>query len=168
MPIYTRTGDKGTTGLFGGKRVSKSDHQIEAYGSIDELSSYIGLTISVIKDKSEQVFLMDLQRDLYKIMAALSGAKVRLDFLEARIVYFENKIDSLDKKLPELRKFILPGGTEISSWFHVLRVICRKAERKVIKHSLKELQIIKYLNRLSDLFFTLARFHNRGKEVVVL
>ena len=167
MPIYTKTGDKGTTSLFGGKRVSKSDLQIEAYGSIDELSSFSGLVAAKIKNKTDKNFLIELQKDFYKIMAVLSGAKVNLDFLEIKISNFEKKIDFLDKKLPRLRRFILPSGAEISSWFHVLRVICRRAERKVIKHSQKELKVIKYLNRLSDLFFTLARYYNKGREVVV-
>lgn len=167
MPIYTKTGDNGLTSLFGGKRVFKSDLQIEAYGSIDELSSFVGLVISKIENYDDKNFLEKLQKDFYKIMAALSGAKVNLSFLEKKIVEFEKKIDTLDKKLPKLKRFILPGGTESASWLHVLRVICRRAERKVIKHSQKELLIIKYLNRLSDLFFTLARYYNKGKEVVV-
>lgn len=166
MPIYTRTGDKGLTSLYGGKRVSKSDVQIEAYGSIDELSSFIGLVVSKIKNKEDKNFLIELQKDFYKIMAVLSGAKVDLDFLESKISDFENRINLLDKKLPRLKRFILPGGTEVSSWWHILRVICRRAERKVIKHSQK-LKIIKYLNRLSDLFFTQARIYNQGKEILV-
>lgn len=167
MPIYTKTGDKGTTSLYGGKRVPKSDFQIEAYGSIDELSSFIGLVVNYLKDKSERDFLISLQKDSYKIMASLSGAKVDLSFLEERITGFEKQIDDLDKKLPRLTRFILPGGNELSAWFHILRVICRRAERKVIRHSQKELAVIKYLNRLSDLFFTIARLHGRGEEVVV-
>lgn len=168
MPIYTKTGDKGITSLFGGKRVSKSDVQIEAYGSIDELSSFVGLVVNILKRKSDKEFLVNLQKDFYKIMASLSGAKIDLVFLEKKIFDFEEQINNLDKKLPKLKRFILPGGSEISSWFHILRAICRRAERKVIKYNQKELRIIKYLNRLSDLFFTLARYYNREKEVVVL
>src|SRR3990167_3479566 len=105
MPIYTKTGDKGTTALFGGKRVSKADLQVEAYGSVDELTSYIGLVNSNIK------------------------------YLDGRVKDFENKIDEIDKKLPKLTKFILPGGSELSSWFHVLRTVCRRSERSVIRYS---------------------------------
>ena len=105
-------------------------------------------------------------------MGFLAGSKLDLRFLEGRVKDFENKIDRLDKKLPKLAKFILPGGTEISSWFHVLRTVCRRSERSVIRFSEKlttdnQLLItIKYLNRLSDLFFTLARFYNKGGDVL--
>ncbi len=167
MPIYTKTGDKGTTSLYGGKRVSKSDSQIEAYGSIDELSSFTGLVETKVKNKLDKKFLTDLQKDFYKIMASLSGAKIDLDFLEERIIGFEKTINAIDKKLPRLTRFIIPGGTETASWFHILRVICRRAERKVIKHSQKKLQIIKYLNRLSDTFFVIARKYGQKNEVVL-
>ncbi len=167
MRIYTKTGDKGITSLYGGKRVPKSDLQIEAYGSIDELSSFVGLVANFVKSKSDKEFLVGLQKDFYKIMASLSGAKIELNFLDEEITRFEKRIDALDKKLPRLTRFILPGGNEVSAWFHILRVICRRAERKVIKHSQNESMIIKYLNRLSDLFFTMARLHGQGSEVIV-
>ncbi len=167
MPIYTKTGDKGSTSLFGGKRILKSDWQIEAYGSIDELSSFTGLVAVKITNKIDRGFLINLQKDFYQIMASLSGAKIDLGFLEKRILDFEKRINSIDKKIPRLKRFILPGGTESASWFHILRVICRRAERKVIKFSQKELQIIKYLNRLSDLFFTMARKYGQKNEVVL-
>lgn len=167
MPIYTRTGDKGTTSLYGGRRILKSDLQIEAYGSIDELNSFAGMVAVIVKNKSDRDFLIDVQRDLHKIMASLSGAKVNLDFIDKRISKFEERIDELDKKLSKLTRFILPGGTVISSWLHILRVICRRAERKVIRYSRDELQIIKYLNRLSDLFFTMARKYGQKNEIVL-
>lgn len=172
MPIYTRTGDKGTTSLHGGKRVSKSDPQVEAYGSIDELTSYIGLVCSKIKNQESKLFLAQIQRDLYKIMAEISGAVQDLKYLEGRVQEFEKEIDMLEKKLPKLNRFILPGGNELSGWFHVLRTICRKAERNIVRFfnqstiSNQQLAIIKYLNRLSDLFFTLARWY--GKRVEIL
>ncbi|KKQ24484.1 MAG: Cob(I)alamin adenosyltransferase [Candidatus Roizmanbacteria bacterium GW2011_GWC2_37_13] len=166
MPIYTKTGDKGTTSLFGGKRVSKSDLQIEANGAVDELTSFVGLVTTKVKDKKTRQFLVSIQKDLYKIMSCLSGMKINLQYLDISIKGFEDKIDQLDKKLPRLNKFILPGGTEASAWFQILRVVCRRAERKVV--AIKQYNnIIIYLNRLSDLFFTLARFYNRGREVVV-
>ena len=164
MSIYTSTGDDGTTGLYGGKRISKADCQIETYGSIDELTSYMGLVVSKLKNKKEKDFLVEIQKDLYKIMSFLSGAKIDLSLLEKKITLFEQEIDQMEKKLPKLNKFIIPGGNEISSFFQILRVFCRKAERK---NAGSQLIIIKYLNRLSDLFFDMARFHNKEKEVVV-
>jgi len=166
MTIYTRIGDKRTTSLYGGKRVSKSDLQVEAYGSVDELTSFIGLVVTKIKNKNDQVFLTEIQKDLYKIMSYLSGMKIELQYLTNRALKFENKIDQLDKKLPQLNKFILPGGTELSSWFHILRVVCRGAERNVVRFDSKTI-IIRYLNRLSDLLFVLARTYGKNKEVVL-
>jgi len=166
MPIYTSTGDDGTTALYGGKRLLKSDLQIEACGSVDELTSFIGLVKDKIKNKSEKLFLISVQKDLYQIMAFLSGAKLDLKFLEEKVLSFEKKIDELEKKLPKLNRFILPGGTEISSWFQILRVICRSAERNVIRFN-NNIIIIKYLNRLSDLLFVMARNYGKNKEVVL-
>lgn len=164
MPIYTRAGDDGTTGLYGGKRISKADCQIETYGSIDELTSYMGLVVSKLKNKKEKDFLVEIQRDLYKIMGFLSGAKISLSHLEKKVSIFEQEIDLIEKKLPKLNKFIIPGGNEISSLFQILRVLCRKAERKNIG---SQLIIMKYLNRLSDLFFDLARKYGKNQEVVL-
>lgn len=164
MPIYTKTGDKGETSLFGGKRINKSHPQVEAYGTVDELTSFIGLVSSKLKNKYDRLFLIEIQRDLWKIMAALSGAKEDLSNLSKRVLIFEKRIDGLEKKLPKLRRFILPGGTELSSWFQVLRVVCRRAERNVVRLN-KESVIIQYLNRLSDLFFVMARSYGKGKEI---
>lgn len=174
MSIYTKTGDKGTTALFGGKRVSKSNLQIEAYGSVDELSSFLGLLIYKLKPTTYKLFLIDIQKDLYKIMAHLAGAKVKLSYLENKVKLFENKIDELEDKLPKLTRFILPGGNELSAWFHILRVVCRRCERTVVKffssnEAMKQFNngaILKYLNRLSDFFFTLARWQNKGKDLM--
>jgi len=173
MSIYTRTGDTGTTGLFSGKRISKADCQIETYGSIDELTSYVSLVIVKLKNKEDADFLVEIQKDLYQIMGFLSGAKTDLLFLEDRVLTFEKTIDEIEKKLPKLNKFILPGGNEISSLFQILRVICRKAERRIIDYFNKknitnsELRIVKYLNRLSDLFFDLARKYGKNNKVVL-
>ncbi|MEK7597124.1 MAG: cob(I)yrinic acid a,c-diamide adenosyltransferase [Patescibacteria group bacterium] len=173
MLIYTRTGDSGTTGLFGGKRISKADCQIESYGSIDELTSYIGLVVVKLKDKKDADFFVKIQKDLYQIMGFLSGAKTDLLFLEDRVLTFEKNIDLIEEKLPKLTNFIIPGGNEISSLFQILRVLCRKAERRNIDFFNKttitnnQLTIIKYLNRLSDLFFDLARKYGKDNEVVL-
>jgi len=166
MSIYTKTGDDGTTALYGGKRLLKSGLQVEAYGSIDELTSFIGLVKDKTKDKRDKVFLINIQKDLYQIMAFLSRAKLDLKFLEEKVLTFENKINELEKKLPKLNRFILPGGTEISSWFQILRVICRRAERKVIRFN-NNIIIVKYLNRLSDLLFVMARNYGKSKEIVL-
>jgi cob(I)alamin adenosyltransferase len=173
MAIYTKTGDDGTTAVYGGKRISKADCQIETYGSIDELTSYIGFTVIKLKNKKDTDLLVEIQKDLYQIMGFLSGAKVNLSILKKKVIKFEKKIDLIEEKLPKLNKFIIPGGNEISSLFQILRVLCRKAERKNIDFfnkrpiSKNELIIIKYLNRLSDLFFDLARKYGKNNEVVL-
>ena len=178
MVIYTRTGDLGTTDIYGGKRISKADCQIETYGSIDELTSYIGLVVVKLKNGNDKNLLIQIQKDLYQIMSFLSGAKIDLFFLEKKVLVFEKTIDEIEKKLPKLNKFILPGGNEISSLFQILRVLCRKAERRNIdffnstslklrEASKNRLLIIKYLNRLSDLFFDLARKYGKNNEVVL-
>lgn len=168
MPIYTKTGDRGSTGLYGGKRVMKSAPVVEAYGTVDELSSFIGLAASKLKNKEDIKLLVAIQKDLYQMMAVLSGLNSTLDFLDGKVTGFEKKINEMDKKLPLLRRFIIPGGTEMSSIFHVLRVLARRAERKVVGISTSKYQTtIKYLNRLSDLFFTMARIYGKGKEVVL-
>ena len=176
MSIYTRTGDAGMTGLYGGKRISKADCQIETYGSIDELTSYIGLVVVKLRNKKDSDFLVEIQRDLYKIMSFLSGAKTDLLYLENKVTVFEKTIDAIEAKLPKLNKFILPGGNELSALFHILRVSCRRAERIFVEYftnpstSLRtsnQLIIVKYLNRLSDLFFDLARKYGKDNEVVL-
>lgn len=174
MPIYTKTGDKGETSLFGGKRLSKADIQIAAYGTVDELTSFLGMIMVKIKPKKEQDFLLAVQKDLYSVMGVLAGADSPIESLSGRITLFEQQIDSLEKKLPKLSRFIIPGGTELSAWFHIVRTVCRRAERNVVEaYSNTLLQnnpsmkiIIMYLNRLSDLLFTLARWYNRQNEIV--
>lgn len=171
MPIYTRTGDKGKTSLFGGTRISKADARVEAYGSIDELTSYIGIIIALIKDRKDKKLLIQIQKDLYEMMAYLAGAKVDIVLIEPRIKLFEQYIDIATSRLPKLNRFILPQGTPATAHFHVCRTIARKTERRVVgylsRHSLKRDEVaLKYLNRLSDLLFTLARKYNKGKEVV--
>lgn len=173
MAIYTKTGDRGETSIFGGKRVKKYDVQIKAYGAVDELSSYIGLVSSQLKNKKEKQFLTGLQEDLYQVMSLLSGGSVDLSLLENKVGVIEKNIDKLEKELPKLTRFILPGGTTLSSWFHILRVVCRRAERLTVrffdekKIANRERDVIlQYLNRLSDLFFIMARKYGRGKETV--
>lgn len=173
MPIYTRTGDSGMTGLYGGKRISKADCQIETYGSIDELTSYIGFVVVKLGNKKDADLLIKVQKDLYQIMGFLSGAKINLSGLDKKTALFEKTIDKIETKLPKLNKFILPGGNEISALFHILRVNCRRAERIMVDYyennlTMKQLNnVLVYLNRLSDLFFDLARKYGKNNEVVL-
>ncbi len=176
MPIYTKTGDKGQTSLFGGTRVSKSHPQVKAYGTIDELSSFIGLVITKIDDSTEQDFLTIIQKDLYQMMAILAGATNITLPTEDAILAFETKIDTLEKTLPKLTRFVLPGGTELGGWFHILRTTARRAERETVEFFTSDSSntmsedcqtiMLKYLNRLSDLFFMYARTFAEGKETV--
>ncbi len=173
MVIYTKTGDKGTTSIYGGKRVSKDDLIIEASGSIDELSTFIGLTVSYITDKKEVLFLINIQKNLYLIMAYLSGAKIELKQLSEDTKRFEQIIDDYTSRLPKLNRFILNPGTKIASLFHILRVETRRCERRVVSYlkntkNLKnnEKLILMYINRLSDLFFTFARKYSKSKEIL--
>jgi len=169
MSIYTKTGDGGETSVFGGQRISKATPQIFACGSLDELSSFIGLVIG--ETGKEKKLLSKVQIDLYQIMAFLSGAKVKITFLSQRVKLFEQIMDETAKKLPKLNRFILPQGSKTTNWFHVLRTVCRRAERVVIGYynQTKKVNpvILVYLNRLSDLFFVLARKHNQGQEIGV-
>lgn len=166
MSIYTRTGDDGTTALFGGKRLLKSDLQIEAYGGLDELSAYLGLLISKTKNKDDKELFTFIQKDLYQMMGYLAGAKINLDYLAKEIIKFEKIIDTLELKLPKLTQFILPQGTELSVHAHIARTICRRAERSVVRYDNALKIVIRYLNRLSDLLFMFARTYNTNEVVV--
>ncbi|MDQ2666153.1 MAG: cob(I)yrinic acid a,c-diamide adenosyltransferase [Gemmatimonadota bacterium] len=172
MKIYTKTGDAGQTGLFGGGRVPKDDIRVEAYGDVDELNAVIGMARCIeIMPRIDEV-LVPIQRDLFAIGALLATPdrermathleKARID--EARIMELEHAIDDGESELEPLRAFIIPGGTPKAAALHVARTVCRRAERHVVRlqHDveLPALGII-YLNRLSDLLFTLARLANR-------
>ncbi len=154
MKIYTKTGDKGQTSLGNGKRVSKSDPRIWLVGEIDELSSVLGLAGE----------LEEIQHDLFIISSCVAGRDEDLNFLKKRVTDFEKEIDSLDKKLPELHNFILPGGTQRAGFLHLARSVCRRVERRVAELG-TQAELLVYLNRLSDLLFTLARFENSKNKV---
>ena len=169
MAIYTRTGDKGKTSLANGKRVSKSDLRIEACGTIDELNSMIGVVVSikylVLSIKKE---LIKIQNDLLDIGSTLANPDPKYSirntkyFLE-RGKEFENLIDKMTAKMPKLSNFILPGGGKAGAMLHLARAVCRRAERGIVKLSTREAidnEIVIYMNRLSDLLFTMARFAN--------
>lgn len=175
MPIYTRTGDNGTTTLFGGKRVLKSDPQVEAYGSVDELSSVLGMIISPPNNKNYRLLITTIQEDLYRVMSFLAGGKIQSSSLNSSVKLFEQKIDEITLGLPKLNRFILPQGDQNTTLLHFARTVCRRSERTVVLYAKSSLLlknpnillIIKYLNRLSDLLFTLARQASCGQEVAV-
>ena len=171
--IYTRTGDGGDTGLFGGGRVSKADVRVEAYGTVDELNSFIGWVIAQQPDEATVRGLHAIQADLFTIGAELAtpverarGRRPEVPQLGSeRIAELEQWIDQLESALPELRTFILPGGSPVGAALHVARCVCRRAERRVVELSAEasiDPTIIAYLNRLSDLLFVLARSANEG------
>jgi len=171
MKIYTRTGDKGDTGLFGGGRVPKSHPRVEAYGDVDELNACIGLARAIEMMPRIDEVLVPLQRDLFAIGALLATPdrdkmKKQLDKAsidERRIAELEHAIDEGDRELEPLKSFIIPGGTPKAAALHVARTVCRRAERRVIALQGEEIPdiVVVYLNRLSDLLFTLARVANR-------
>jgi cob(I)alamin adenosyltransferase len=176
MPIYTRTGDMGETSLFGGKRIKKHMPVVDLYGSFDELNSWIGLVIISLKVSQRKDFLEKLERDIFTIEAYLSGWKdADLSFIPARVSEMEIEIDVMDKELTELHNFILPGGSVGAAHAHITRTVCRRVERKLVAfyHSpeAKEFDdkklsmMIQFINRLSDLFFELARFINKDAGV---
>ena len=165
MKIYTKTGDKGETSLYGGKRVSKSDIRIESYGTVDELNSYIGLLGDLEVNNSRKGVLKEIQDRLFTIGAALAAdpEKPNLkkpDLVEADLELIEKEIDLMQNILPEMKFFILPGGHINVSFCHLARTVCRRAERLVVVLSETdsvEVIIIMYLNRLSDYLFVLSR-----------
>jgi cob(I)alamin adenosyltransferase len=176
MPIYTRTGDQGTTGLLGGGRVPKDHPRVSAYGDVDELNAAIGVARATAPVDLADPLLETVQRDLFALgghLATPDPAKVakaleRATLSETRIEEFERAIDAADAELPALRAFVLPGGTPKASALHLARTVCRRAERSVIRLG-HESEVppffIVYLNRLSDLLFTLARLANHRAGV---
>lgn len=165
MKIYTKTGDQGTTSLFGGKRVSKSDLRIDSYGTVDELNSYIGLLRDQEVNEVRKHVLIEIQDRLFTIGSILAtepgNEKVKIPALaENDITYLEEEMDAMDAKLPPMKFFVLPGGHPSVSFGHVARTVCRRAERLVIALNNQETidpLVIKYLNRLSDYLFVLCR-----------
>ena len=162
MSIYTKKGDKGETGLFGTKRRCSKDSLIfDAIGRIDELNSYLGVCVSASENPKIVNILLNIQKDLLTIGTVLAGSDLK--FYGSRYLRLEKIIDRLDRELPELKNFIIPGGTGFASHLHFARTLSRRAERGVVRLNKKEKvkpQILTYLNRLSDLLFTLARYAN--------
>ncbi len=176
--IYTRTGDRGTTALGNGKRVSKNTPRINAYGTVDELNSVLGMVLASRPPRALAGTLSIIQNDLFDLGADLcvpqkvnekSGEALRLR--SERVDHLELAIDRLNARLKPLHSFVLPGGTRVAAWLHLARTTCRRAERDVVGLSQSEPvnpQVIMYLNRLSDLLFVMARHANRGPGAEVL
>ncbi len=164
MKIYTKKGDSGYTSLFGGMKLSKSDIRIEAYGTVDELNSYLGIVIASLSDDKVIKTLTRIQKRLFDLGAILATNPDKPDlmmpFNDKEISFLESSIDQMESQLPKLKNFILPSGSLAISNIHVARTICRRAERRVVAipddqgHYSK---LIIYLNRLSDFLFVLAR-----------
>ena len=171
MKIYTRTGDKGTTGLFGGDRVSKDHLRIEAYGTVDETNSALGMARTHLPEaghKPIEDMLHRIQSELFVLGADLAtplNAKATVPRIEKQhVTQLEQDIDLLESDLPPLKYFVLPGGCTVASAIHVARTVCRRAERRTISlQNADELneQAAVYLNRLSDLLFVMSRWLNR-------
>jgi cob(I)alamin adenosyltransferase len=174
--IYTKTGDSGKTGLYGGTRVSKAHLRIESYGTVDELNSHLGLLADLESDANIKAFLLGIQHKLFTLGSILAAdpAKTNLKVPELKnehIVALEEAIDGLDAQLPPLRAFVLPSGHVHASSAHIARTVCRRAERLCVALNDDvplEPMVLIYLNRLSDYLFTFARFvlHRAGKPDV--
>ncbi len=180
MPVYTRTGDDGTTALFGGKRILKCEELVDVYGSIDELNSWIGVLLATDKNQRDKQLFLAIQQDLFLIGSVLAGWKGDISPLGKRILEMEQHIDAIETKVPKITNFILPGGSKSASYVHVVRSITRRVERQMVALFAKEKsstvpdknnqrKMITYINRLSDLLFMMARGINKTvgiKEVV--
>ena len=163
--VYTKTGDSGTTSLVGGSRVSKDDVRVEAYGTVDELNSHLGLLAEMLRDTEYHAQLKAAQRNLFTLQtllatenAALYQRLPRLD--DAEVVTLEHQIDAIQAQLPQLHNFVIAGGNQAGAEAHVARTVCRRAERRVVTLAASadiELVLQRYLNRLSDYLFVLAR-----------
>lgn len=171
MKIYTRTGDDGDTSLFGGGRVSKGHLRVEAYGSVDELNSAVGWAVSQVTEDETRTRLETVQHDLFALGAYLAvpppaEGRPRPETPElpvARVEEMERWMDAAAGELPELRSFVLPGGSPGAAALHLARTVCRRAERAVVRLAAGEevdAGVVRYLNRLSDLLFTMARLEN--------
>lgn len=173
MKVYTKTGDKGTTDLIGGKRVSKNHYRLEAYGSIDELMAYTALLHDQLSDNKDKEFFLHIQ-DRLMTCASILATDSSIDEMKIPQIMPENirtlelAIDEMDKNLPQLTFFIIPGGHTTISYCHIARTVCRRCERLALtvhEHESNCEMVIKYLNRLSDYFFVFGRKLNKELNV---
>lgn len=182
--IYTKTGDKGMTSLVGGQRVSKTDLRLEAYGTVDELNSQLGLLLTEVSDASDHALLNEVQNHLFVVGGYLatdqSTTQLRAQSVvtPAMIESLEKAVDEIDSSLPKLRAFVLPGGTRGASMAHVCRTVCRRAERRILALNNQQKErdeaeldanVLSYMNRLSDFLFVLARKMNiiEGQDEII-
>lgn len=176
--IYTKTGDTGNTSLIGGTKVSKAHLRIESYGTVDELNSHIGLVADLLSDLPEKATLLEVQDRLFTIGAALACDPAKEsplqipDLFESDVELLEQRIDAMEAVLPAMKSFVLPGGHPTVSQVHIARCVCRRAERCIVHLQAEAEQplslVVKYVNRLSDYLFVLARFtaqHLQAPEV---
>ncbi|MBI1885763.1 MAG: cob(I)yrinic acid a,c-diamide adenosyltransferase [Chloroflexi bacterium] len=173
-PLYTRAGDRGETSLFGGKRLAKTHPRVEAYGSVDELNSTLGVAASLLRQRRLVRVIQSIQNELFDVGAELASAQeVKGTAAQAfrlepdRVAALERLIDEYDAKVPPLKTFILPSGPPAAAHLHLARTVCRRAERAVVR--LKETEGVNpnvpaYLNRLSDLLFALARYVSKAER----
>ena len=174
MKIYTRTGDEGETSLFDGTRVRKDHARVDAYGDVDELNAWLGLARASLRDDDLDEALTRIQRDLFAVGAELADPADRIaarvtkaDVTDADVERLEQLIDRLEDELEPLRRFILAGGAPAGAALHVARAVCRRAERRIVALSPRPAaMLLRYINRLSDLLFVLARVVNKRAHVV--
>jgi cob(I)alamin adenosyltransferase len=168
MKIYTKTGDEGKTSLFGGEKVDKNNIRIKAYGTVDELNSVIGLSLTEDVNIKTREILVELQHTLFLIGGELAtpptvNSSAIKHVSDNEISFIEKKIDELEIDLSPLKNFILPGGSKAAAILHLARTVCRRAEREIVEIDQNEKinkKVIIYINRLSDLLFVMARFEN--------
>lgn len=171
MKAYTGTGDKGETSLYGGTRVEKANPRVEAYGAVDELNSLVGLARTHVRPKRLNLILKDVQRDLWTLGGDLASELVSANvprITKEQLDRLETVTDALNSALPRLTRFILPGGSTAGAELHVARAVCRRAERRIVALSKTESinpNVLPYINRLSSLFFVLARTVNKMQRV---
>ena len=170
VKIYTKTGDSGETSLFGGRRVKKSDPRIEAIGSVDEINATLGVCAAETKNPEIKQVVLSIQNKLFEIGAELANPEkvgekfAQFNLTESDVKQLEATIDKYEQLLPSLNQFILPGGSREAAYFHLARSVTRRTERYVTQLEKINPTIQKYLNRLSDLFFVLARVENQSNQ----
>lgn len=173
MKIYTKTGDRGTTSLVGGTRVPKTHIRLEAYGTVDELNSHLGLLVTYLLDEKDKAFLRQVQDKLFAVGSHLATDREKTELRAASVIspehveMVEREIDRLDALLPPLSAFILPGGSRGAAICHICRTVCRRAERRILALAEQveiSSELSAYVNRLSDYLFVLSRKMNQDDE----